>query len=408
MAQPWNKEQINASRIMDAEYIAADAPVWDADPMNIYLVVETGGQHISVLDGDTFKVLDRLSAPFPIGADPEFSRDGRYAFVVSCDGWVQKYDLWALKQVGRVRAGLSAGDIAISADDKWLAIVTPPPHALTILSATDLTAAAVIKVTGGDGAPSRVSGVYNNPQRESFIIALKDAPKVWEIFYGPNPPAMGFAHDWRIEGPVKPSRPFPIRRISTPDFLDDLVFDPSHEYVIGAARQGGGMVIDLVIGHKVADLDLSGAPHFGAGIIWKQGDANVMGIPHQQDAAVSVIEMGSWKTLGRITTQGPGLFVYSHANSNYFWAGVSIGQNKSVVHVIDKQTLKIVKTLHPAPDASLAQVAFGRTANQMLALSKEEGGAIIIYDTDTLQETLRLPMRNPSRIYNVGNRVAFR
>ena len=68
-------------------------------------MVETGDHHISVLDGDSFAVLDRFATPFAVHGGPKFSPDGRYVFVMSRDGWVQKYDIWSLAEVGRVRAG---------------------------------------------------------------------------------------------------------------------------------------------------------------------------------------------------------------------------------------------------------------------------------------------------------------
>ncbi len=82
-------DEINASRVMDEDYVAAEAPpVWDADPMNITLAVETGDHHVSVLNGDTFEVLDRFATPpFAVHGGPKFSPpDGRYVFIMSRDG----------------------------------------------------------------------------------------------------------------------------------------------------------------------------------------------------------------------------------------------------------------------------------------------------------------------------------
>lgn len=228
-----------------------------------------------------------------------FSPDLHYNFTLSCDGWVHKYDAGSQKELGRVRAGQSAQYFAISADGKWLAVANTEPNTLTILATSDLSVAKLIEVKGDDGTPSRLSGVYNNPPRESFILALMDAPKIWEVFYGANPPQFGFAHDWRMEGPVPQSTPFPIRKITTPDILSNFGFDPSFEYVLAAARQGGGMVIDLVIGQKVADLDVPLNPQFSKGLIRKRGDTDVMAVPHSGQTSVSLIEMKTWDIIKR-------------------------------------------------------------------------------------------------------------
>ena len=83
-------------------------------------------------------VLDRFETPFAVHGGPKFSPDGRYVFIMSRDGWVQKYDIWSLQQVGRVRAGLNSRNIAMSNDGKWLAVANYLPRTLTILATDDL------------------------------------------------------------------------------------------------------------------------------------------------------------------------------------------------------------------------------------------------------------------------------
>ncbi|WP_306144022.1 nitrite reductase [Roseibium sp. MMSF_3412] len=405
---PWGAEEIMASRILNEDYQPANKPVWSSDPMNITLAVETGDHHVSVLDGDTFETLDRFPTPFAVHGGPKFSPEGRYVFIMSRDGWVQKYDLYALKEVGRIRAGLNSRNIAMSHDGKWIAVANYLPNTLTILAAENLSVAAVQEIKGKDGTPSRISAVYQAPPRKSFVLALKDVPEIWEVFYGPNPPHYGFAHDWRIEGPAPHTKPFPVRKITTPDYLDDFFFDQSYEYVMGASRSGaGGQVIDLVIGQKTADLDLPGMPHLGSGITWQHGDTTVMATPHLKDNAVSVIDMQTWKTVKRIETLGPGFFMRSHENSPYVWVDVFFGPNRDVMHVIDKQSLEIVKTLRPEKGATVAHVEFTRNGRHALVSIWEDEGAMIVYDAQTLEEIRRLPMKKPSGKYNVWNKITF-
>jgi len=404
----WGEDEIEATRWLDEDYVDAGEPVFSADPFNITLVVETGDHHVSVLDGDTFEVLDRFETPFAVHGGPKFSPNGRYVFIMSRDGWVQKYDIWSLKQVGRVRAGLNSRNIAMSHDGNWIAVANYLPNTLTILSAEDLSVAQVKEIKGKDGTHSRVSAVYQAPPRESFVLALKDVPEIWEVFYGDNPPHYGFAHDWRVEGPAPHTNPFPVRKITTPDYLDDFFFDQSYEYVMGASRSGnGGQVIDLVIGHKTADLDLPGMPHLGSGITWKHGDTTVMATPHLKDGTISVIDMKTWKTVKRIETLGPGFFMRSHENTPYVWADVFFGPNKDVMHVIDKQSLEIEKTMRPEKGATVAHVEFTRDGRHALVSIWENDGAVIVYDAATLEEIKRLPMRKPSGKYNVWNKITF-
>ena len=409
----WGPDQIAATRWLDPDYVAADKPVFDADPMNITLVVETGDHHVSVLDGDTFEVLDRFETPFAVHGGPKFSPDGRFVFIMSRDGWVQKYDIWSLHQVGRVRAGLNSRNIAMSNDGMHLAVANYLPMTLTLLSTEDLGVERVMEVISKDGLASRVSAVYQAPQRDSFILALKDAPEIWEVATDPNaePVYEGFIHSQEkdmIEAIASSEGLFARRRIEIAEPLDDFFFTDDYRFLIGASRDGErGVVVNLNVGREVAELPLPGMPHLGSGISWEKDGRRVMATPHLKEAKLSIIDTEDWSVLKTIDTEGPGFFLRSHENTPYFWADVFFGPNKDAMHVIDKQSLEIVKTLRPEPGATVAHVEFTRDGRYALVSVWEDDGAVIVYDAETLEEVRRLPMRKPSGKYNVWNKITF-
>lgn len=409
----WQPADIDATRAMRDDYVPADTPVFAADPMNITLVVETGDHHVSVLDGDTFEVLDRFPTPFAVHGGPKFSPDGRYVFIMSRDGWVQKYDIWSLHEVGRVRAGLNSRNIAMSHDGKWLAVANYLPNTLTLLSTEDLSVARVIDVAGRDGTPSRVSAVYQAPDRKSFVLALKDVPEVWEIATDPGagPYHEGFVHSYEAgmeESLAAEEGLFARRRIVIAAPIDDFFFDPGYRNLIGTNREGDkGVVVNLDVGREVAELPLPGMPHLGSGISWMRDGRRVMAAPHLREGVLSVIDMKTWEVVKTIQTDGPGFFLRSHETSPYVWADVFFGPHKDEMHVIDKQTLEIVKTLNPAPGKTVAHTEFTRDGAYALVSVWEDDGAVIVYDAKTLEEVKRLPMRKPSGKYNVWNKINF-
>ena len=386
---PWGAAEIEASRTLDPLYDPADGPVFTADPLNLFVVVETGDHHVSVLDGDRFEVLDRFATPFAVHGGPKFSPDGRFVYVMSRDGWVQKYDLWTLAEVGRVRAGLNSRNIAISHDGRWLAVANYLPETLTLLAAEDLSVARVLDVSALDGTPSRVSAVYQAPERESFILALRDAPEIWEVATG---------------GAV----PFALRRIAVDEPIDDFFFTPDYRHLIGASRSGDrGVVVDIDAGAETAELPLPGMPHLGSGISWLRDGRRVMATPHLREARLSVIDTETWEVVDRIETAGPGFFLRSHETSPHVWADAFLGEARDTMHVIDKETLEIVANLTPEPGATAAHVEFDRSGRHALVSIWEEDGAIVVYDAATLAEVKRLPMRKPSGKYNVWNKITF-
>ena len=409
----WGEAEIAASRTMAADYQPADKPVFTADPMNITLVVETGDHHISVLDGDTFEVLDRFATPFAVHGGPKFSPDGRFVFVMSRDGWVQKYDIWSLAEVGRIRAGLNSRNIAMSHDGQWLAVANYLPATLTILSTATLAPVKVIPVIARDGTESRVSAVYQAPERKSFVLALKDAPEIWEIATDPEagPFHEGFVHSHEKgmeEALAAEKGLFARRRILLDEPLDDFFFSPRHRELIGTNREGDkGVVVNMDVGRVIAELPLPGMPHLGSGISWMMGDRRVMATPHLNEGVLSVIDMKDWTLVKAIRTDGPGFFLRSHDSTPYVWADVFFGPHKDEMHIIDKQSLEIVRTLNPAPGKTVAHTEFTRDGRYALVSVWEDDGALIVYDARTLEEVKRLPMRKPSGKYNVWNKITF-
>lgn len=385
----WDETDIRASHLLPHPMGSLpDEPVYQADMMNLFLVVELGDHHVTLLDGDTMTPIHRFASRYALHGGPKYSPDGRYVYFGSRDGWITKYDLYNLKVVAEVRAGINMRNIAVSADGHYILAANYLPHSLVLFEAADLTLAEVIPVRSGGGDSSRVSAVYAAPPRGSFIAALKDIPEAWEI---------------RVEhGKAR------VRRMTTETWLDDFFFDPGYQHLIGAARDGKhGVVIHLDTGATVATLPLPGMPHLGSGITWEYQGRRVMATPHFRTGAVSIIDMDTWQVIKTLETEGPGFFMRSHANSRYAWVDVFFGPNKDKVHVIDKHTLEIVKTLQPAPGKVAAHVEFDRRGEKLLLSVWDREGAVIVYDADTLQEEKRIPMNKPSGKYNVWNKIHY-
>ncbi len=404
----WGAAEIQKSRIINKSPPDITKPVFAADPRNLFVVVEAGDHHITILDGDRFEPIHRFKSRFALHGGPKFTRDGRTVFFASRDGWITKYDLWSLTILAEARAGINTRNIAVSPDGRYVMVANYLPHTLVLLDGRDLNVIKVFPVTDGKGPSSRVSAVYTAPPRQSFIAALKDLKEVWEISYSDKPPYHGWVHDYRIEGPPEQPGKFPVRRIKLDDYLDDFFFDQPYRHLVGAARNAkNGVVLNLAVGRKIADLDLTGLPHLGSGITWRRGDTTVLATPNLKANEISIIDMKTWKTIKRLKTLGPGFFMRSHENSRYAWADVFFGPHRDAMHVIDKQSLEIVKTLRPAPGKTAAHVEFDRSGRHALVSIWDMEGALVVYDADTLEEVKRIPMVKPSGKYNVHNKITL-
>jgi DNA-binding beta-propeller fold protein YncE len=405
----WNLEEIRTSRLLvHKPGSLPDKPVFKADPLNLFVVVEVGDHHATILDGDRFEPLHRFPTRFALHGGPKYSPDGRHVYFTSRDGWISRYDLWNLKVTAEVRAGINTRNAAVSSDGKYVIVGNYLPHNVVILDAGNLVPIKVIPAIGEKGMSSRVSAVYDAAPRKSFIVALKDIPEVWEIPYDPKhePIYRGYVHDYKMGEGIAEQGPFPVRRIKLDDYLDDFFFDPPYNNLIGAAREGkGGQVVSLIVGRKIADVALPGLPHLGSGITWEYNGTPVLATPNLREGVVSVIDMSNWKTLKRIPTLGPGFFMRSHENSEYAWVDNMMSTKKDTLQVIDKRKLEIVASVTPTPGKTAAHVEFTRDGKYALVSVWEMDGALVVYDAQTFKEVKRLPMKKPSGKYNVYNKI---
>ncbi|MDR2240850.1 MAG: nitrite reductase [Zoogloeaceae bacterium] len=406
----WGEEEIRASRIEHyAPGSLPDAPQFSADMMNLFIVVEGGDHHVTLLDGDRLEPIHRFASRFALHGGPKFSPDGRYVYFASRDGWISKFDIWNLKTVAEVRAGVNARNAAVSGDGKYVAVANYLPHTLVIFDA-DLNLLKIHLVRDADGKQSsRVSAVYDAFPRKSFVAALKDVKEAWEVSYDPKAPEIpaGMIHDFQYrEGTFIPGFLNPRRSILD-DYLDDFFFTPNYDEVMGASREAGkGQVVNLDARRSIATLDLPGMPHLGSGITWDWQGRRVMATPNLKDGLVSIIDMKTWQTLKQIKTPGPGFFMRSHENSRYAWVDSMMSrENKDTLTVIDKQTLEVVAELKPVPGKTLAHIEFTKDGKYALASLWENDGALIVFDAATLKEVKRIPARKPVGKYNVWNKI---
>lgn len=413
-APEWTEADIRASRIETPGAAALPAkPLWRADPMNLFVVVESGDHHVSLVDGDRFESLHRFPSRFALHGGPKFTPEGRYAYFGSRDGWISKYDLWNLTLVAEVRAGLNMRNVAVSGDGRWVMAANELPNSLALFDA-DLNLMRTYPAATLDGkTASRVAAVYDATPRRSFVVALKDIPELWEISYDPRaePIFDGLVHDYKMgEGIAKPGF-LGVRRTPLEEPLEDFFFDQSYRHAVGSTRSqsgkpAGAQVVNLDVRRRIASFPLSGLLHLGSGIAFAWKDTVVLASPNLQEGAVTVVDMKTWTVIKTIATPGPGFFMRSHENSAYAWVDSMLSPSgRDTLTIIDKRTLEAVAQVRE-PGRILSHIEFTRDGRYALASLSELDGALIVYDALTFKEVKRLPMRKPIGKYKVWNKIA--
>lgn len=423
-APRWSEADIRASRIETPG--ARDLPArpkWQADPMNLFVVVEGGDHHVSLVDGDRFEVIHRFASRFALHGGPKFSPDGRYVYLGSRDGWITKYDLWNLVTVAEVRAGLNMRNVAVSGDGRLVLAGNSLPHTLALFDADLKLVRSYDAADLARSATSRVSAVYDAAPRRSFVVALKDLPELWEISYDPKaePIHDGLVHDYKMGESIATPGYLGVRRTLLDEPLDDFFFDQGYTHALGATRPKAAspdsgpkadgtpsaQVVNLDVRRRIASLPLPGMPHLGSGITFAWRGTTVLATPNLKQGVVSVIDMKSWQPVKQIATDGPGFFMRSHEATPYAWVDSMMSPTgKDTLLVIDKRSLEPVARLRPEPGKTLAHVEFTKDGRYALASLWETDGALIVFDAATLKEVKRLPMSKPVGKYNVWNKIS--
>ena len=420
-APTWTEADIRASRVETPGATNLPAkPQWSADPMNLFVVVEGGDHHVSLVDGDRFERIHRFQSRYALHGGPKFTPDGRYVYFGSRDGWITQYDLWNLTVVAEVRAGLNMRNVAVSSDGRWVLAANYFPHTLVLFDAA-LNLQRVYPVTSRDGqATSRVSAVYDAQPRTSFIVALKDIAELWEISYDPKAEDIydGLVHDYRFGEGVARKGFLGVKRTMLAEPLDDFFFDPPYAHALGATRPKGagesgpradgaplGQGVNLDVRRRVATLPIAGMPHLGSGITFAHRGSTVLASPNLKDGAITVIDLKDWSLVKTITTPGPGFFLRSHEKTRYAWTDSMMSPTaKDTLTIIDKTTLEPVAQVRE-PGKTLAHIEFTKDGRYALASLWEMDGALIVYDATTFKEVKRLPMSKPVGKYNVFNKI---
>ena len=148
----WEMDDINKSHITHFKANAlSNKPIFKADMLNLFIVVELGDHSATLLDGDKFEPIHRFKTRFALHGGPKYSPDGRYVYFASRDGWISKFDIYNLKTVAEIRAGINTRNVAVSGDGKTVLIGNYLPHNLVVLNAETLKPIKVIPVEDKKG-----------------------------------------------------------------------------------------------------------------------------------------------------------------------------------------------------------------------------------------------------------------
>ena len=390
---------------------------------NFFLVIERDVGKVAVVDGDKHEIVAHIDTGYAVHVIKATEhhnvqstpQPGRFWFTMGRDGKLTKIDLWQTPdkmRVAEVQIAYDARDVAVSGDGKYVVGGGYwPPH-FVIVDAMTMEPLKVVSTRGVnvDGEyveESRVAAVYTTPNEPTFLVSAKELGQMWQVDYTD-------LHNLKIT------------KIDTAKYLHDGFFDPTGRYFqIAANASNKIVVVDSKTQKLEALIDVGKLPHPGPGANWVDEKCGpVGGTTHLGVGLITVWGNDpaghpdqAWKVCYTVETDGPGLFIRTHPNSDYIWADQTKHPDPEVqqsIQVIDKKTREIVKTIQLTDKAGYAAVhtEFNKDGTEVWvsvwnrSTSKEPNGEIVVFDAKTLKEKMRIPgFYAPTGKFNVYNRT---
>jgi hypothetical protein len=399
----WRIEDVAASRKM---FASSEEPAAVSAARHLLLAVEDEGRQLAIIDANRLALLTRLTIRPGLVAPPAVSPDGRYAYLLSRDGWIDQYDLAAQRPVAEIRAGLEARGLALSGDGLWLMAALAHPGGLTVIKTGDLSPFRLIPGRDDKGKTSEVSSVFAAPDRSSFVASLPNIAEIWELSHDENaePVYSGMVHSFEkgIEEGVGEAQPFARRRTKMEGALEGVFFSPGFVEIGGASPDGrGGAVYNLDARRRAARLPRDIAPKFMASIPIEMHGQPALLVPLAGSHELGVLDLQSWKVPHRIMLRGQASFLKKQPNANLVLASGFSGKDKDAVQLVDLHEMRAERILRPAPGKALGPLTFSPDGKTAYLLVTESEGGLAAIDTASLKTIKMVPLKKPSILVHV-------
>ncbi len=423
-ADPVDPPEMSLSDIRDTWEVYVEPedlptePQHDRNWENFMVTILRDRGAMGIIDGDTKELVTEVETGYAVHVAKE-SSDGRFWYVQGRDGRLSMIDLWMSppQVTSEVFIGIDARDVAVSHYGEWkdkyvIGGAYWPPH-FVITDAKNMEPLKVVSTRGYDTDgnyvhEARVAALYNTPNEPTWLVNVKETGQIWQVDYRD-------LENLRIE------------MIESAEFLHDGFFDPTGRYFQIAANYSHKMVfVDTETRKRVGMLNTGDIPHPGPGANWVDPECGpVGGTTHLGEGKMTAWGNDpeghpdqAWEICFSVETDGPGLFVRSHPESDNVWIDQAMHPEPDVnqwVMVMNKETRELTP-IHVADrprehDAVAVHMEYDQTGTEVWVSvwargrGHQEDGAIKVYDDKTLElkDTVE-NLNTPTGKFNVYNR----
>ena len=406
----WGIDAVRTSLevfVADESTLPAE-PRYSIDRIDDLMAVMSRGRQAA---GDEAKVLffdgrsHRLVGEVATGHAPHLMdfhpTQPRWAYVRDDIGYVHKVDLYSMRVVRKVRAGLNGTSLAVSRDGRYVAAGSYVPRTMVILDAVSLEPVRLIDLAGidPDGAmvQADAGSISATPFANVFVVALEQAGQVWIVDLDqPDMPVTAIAGVGR--------------------HLHDGFLSPDGRYfVVSSYEDHLNAVIDLAEARIVRKIPAGCKPHLGSGAV-VQSNGRLLGIGTNigevdcKSFEVTVFDMNSFEVVKRIPVVGPTESPAAHPDAPWIVVDiVGTGPNANKIQFIDKNTLEVVRTLKVAGTLGHSHFPEYTARGEFIYISARyrgdlsigaSSGRLVIFDSHTLKEVKSIPVDVPAGVFS--------
>ncbi len=349
------------------------------------LVIERASGHVTLVNTSTRQPYARIAGLGDLShASAIYSRDARYAYIFGRDGGLTKIDLLEARIVKRViQAGNAIGG-SISQDGRIVVAQNYTPGGIKAFDAETLELLSEVPAEYAPGQFAKVVGLADSAGNK-FVYALFEAGEIWvSDFSDPRKPVTQ----------RYPAGKQPYDGLVTPDgryFLAGLFGEDGIAMLdLWRPEQGARKILENY-GRGEEKLPVFKMPHLRGWSV-AQGKAYLPAIGRHE---VLVVDVGTWKEVGRIPVRGQPVFVMARPDGRQVWVNFAFPDNAKM-DVIDTLAGKVVHAFEPGK--GILHMEF-TPRGENIWLSARDDNKVLIYETATFAKVGEIAADNPSGIF---------
>ncbi len=355
------------------------------------LVIERATGHVTLVNTSSQTAYARIDGLGDLShASAVYTRDGRYAFIFGRDGGLTKIDLLEAKIVKRIIQSGNAIGGSISQDGRIVVAQNYMPGGIKAFDAETLELLSEVPAEYAPGKFSKVVGLADVPGNK-FAYALFEGGEIWvSDFSNPKQPKTQ-----RYPAGLQP--------------YDGLVTPDGRHYLAGLFGEDGVALLDLWqpekgsrkilenYGRGQEKLPVFKMPHLRGWSV-AQGKAYLPAIGRHE---VLVVDVATWKEVGRIAVRGQPVFVMARPDGRQVWVNFAFPDNGKM-DVIDTLAGKVVHAFEPGKGILHMEFA---PRGESVWLSARDDNKVVIHNTTTFAKQAEIAADNPSGIFFTSRAV---